>query len=169
MRLQSSSVTMLFLSASTLLVGCSAGFTDVLPPTGTSAVAITGQAQGGRQPIVGAHIYLLETASTAYAGPGVTATTQNASPSLLKSYSTGSFPTTLDNSGGATNGMYYVTTDASGKFSISSEYNASRRQRSAEAGQHPGQHHCRLRGHVRTLHNSPTVKSSSHAKIRINR
>ncbi len=77
---------------------------------------------GGRQPIIGAHVYVLAAATAAYGGVGVAASTTNSSSSLLTAYSTGSYPTTLDNSGGATNGMYYVTTDANGQFGLTSEY-----------------------------------------------
>lgn len=90
-----------------------------------SGVALSGTVHGGQQPIAGAHVYLLAAASgasgagqAAYGGAGIAASATNQSQSLLTSAGN----TTLDSSGGATNGWYYVTTDASGNFSISGDY-----------------------------------------------
>ena len=49
---------------------------------------------------------------------GIAASASNTSVSLLTSAGN----TTLDSSGGATNGDYYVTTDVSGSFSITGDY-----------------------------------------------
>jgi len=91
-----------------VLTGCA-----VVEPTGTATadpgLTIQGKVQGGQQPIVGSHVYLLAANTTGYG---------NASVSLLTS-GTGR---TLDTSGGPTNGFYYVTSDASGNFSITGDY-----------------------------------------------
>jgi len=68
---------------------------------------------GGRQPIVGAHVYLLALNATGYGGPGIPASSSNASLSLLTSAS----GTAQDGSGN-----YYVTTDANGNFTITGDY-----------------------------------------------
>lgn len=90
-----------------LLTGCSLNSTA--PATPDAGAAITGSVHGGQSPIVGAHVYLLAANTSGYG---------NASLSLL----TSNAGTTLDSSGTATNGFYYVTTDASGNFSISNDY-----------------------------------------------
>ena len=74
---------------------------------------------GGQQPLVGAHVYVLQTNTTGYGGAGIAASSSNKSISLLTNVP-GS--TTLDTSGGATNGDYYVTTGAGGRFSITGDY-----------------------------------------------
>jgi len=63
-------------------------------------------------------VYLFAANTKGYGGAGITASTNNASLSLLTSG-------TLDNNGGPTNGDYYVTTVAGGAFSISSDYTCS--------------------------------------------
>lgn len=73
-------------------------------------------------PIAGAQIYLLQASTTGYGGANLAASSSNKVTSLLTAYSGGSFPTALDSSSGATNGFYYVTTDANGRFSITGEY-----------------------------------------------
>jgi len=96
---------------SLLLSGCSLSKTSV--PTTDTGLAIRGMVRGGQQPIVGANVYLFAANAGVFTpnanGYG------NASVSLLTSVP-GS--TTLDTSGGATNGDYYVTTDSNGNFSI---------------------------------------------------
>jgi sugar lactone lactonase YvrE len=101
-----------------LLAGCSGGSLTTAnlaePEQSASAIRLTGAVHGGQQPIVGAHVYLLAANTTGYG---------NASVSLLTNVS-GS--TTLDTTlGAATNGDYYVTTDGSGTFSISSDYSCT--------------------------------------------
>jgi hypothetical protein len=93
-----------------LATGCA------LSPTGTpspnAGLAIRGSVHGGQQPISGANVYLFAANTTGYG---------NASVSLL----TSGMNTSLDSSGGVTNGDYYVTTDANGNFSITGEYSCT--------------------------------------------
>jgi hypothetical protein len=98
-----------------VLTGCTLSTTaDPTPETGS---AIRGVVHGGQNPIVGAHVYLFAVNAGVFTpntnGYG------NASISLLK---TVSGQTTLDTSGGATNGDYYVTTDSNGNFTITGDY-----------------------------------------------
>ena len=67
---------------------------------------------GGQQAIVGAHVYLFAANTTGNAGPGIAASTNNASVSLLNSTKTGN-----SDSIGA-----YVLTDSNGAFTITSDY-----------------------------------------------
>lgn len=90
-----------------VLAGCG-GITDA-PTTPEAGSAMSGRVHGGQSPIVGAHVYLLAANTTGYGA---------ASVSLLTS-GTGR---TQDSSGGPTNGFYYVTTDATGDFSITGDY-----------------------------------------------
>ena len=94
------------------LTGCtlSPTTTDTSPSAGA---AIQGTVYGGQAPIVGAHIYLLAANTDGYS---------QASASLLNSVP-GS--TTLDSSGGPTNGFYYVTSVAGGAFSITGDYSCT--------------------------------------------
>jgi hypothetical protein len=77
-------------------------------------VSIQGSVHGGQQPIVGAHIYLFAANTTGYGGPGIAASSSNASVSLL---TTGSG---LDGSG-----HYFVTSGAGGTFSITGDYSCT--------------------------------------------
>jgi streptogramin lyase len=90
-----------------VLTGCTLSTTAA--PTPEAGPAIQGVVHGGQNAIVGAHVYLFAANTTGYG---------NASLSLLTS-GTGR---TLDSSGGATNGDYYVTTGSGGAFSITSDY-----------------------------------------------
>ncbi len=105
-----------------LLAGCSGGaFNSLDQAAATGGVAgarLAGVVHGGQQPIVGSHVYLFAANTTGYGGAGIAASSSNASVSLL----TAGSGTSLDSSGGATNGDYYVTTDGSGNFSISGDY-----------------------------------------------
>jgi hypothetical protein len=109
------------LSLAAFLAGCS-GFDGArLPdvPTQASIGTIQGNVFGGHAPIVGAHVFVLQTATSGY---GATAS------SLLLASSTGTsttYPVTLDNSGGVTNGLYYVTSDLNGAYNISGDYTCS--------------------------------------------
>ncbi len=101
-------------SCALVLAGC-AGMpaittsnTDSIPGT-----VLHGSVHGGQNPIVGAHVYLYAINTTGYGGPGIAASTTNASVSLLHT-GTG---TTQDGSG-----HYYVTTDQSGNFTITGDY-----------------------------------------------
>ena len=82
--------------------------TDSIPGT-----VLHGTVHGGQNPIAGAHVYLYAINTTGYGGPGIAASTTNASVSLLHT-GTG---TTQDGSG-----HYYVTTDPYGNFTITSDY-----------------------------------------------
>jgi hypothetical protein len=96
------------------LSGCSLNVTSA--PTADAGLAIQGKVFGGQQPIAGAQVYLFA-ANTGVFTPNANGY-GNASVSLLNS-ATG---TTLDTSGGPTNGDYYVTTGTGGAFSITSDY-----------------------------------------------
>jgi hypothetical protein len=74
-----------------------------------------GKVMGGQQPIQGAHVYLFAANTTGYGGPGIAASTSNASVSLLSAASTG-----LSDSVGA-----YVLTGSGGNFSISGDYSCT--------------------------------------------
>jgi hypothetical protein len=90
-----------------VLAGCG-GITDA-PTMPEAGLAMSGSVHGGQGPIVGAHVYLLAANTTGYGA---------ASVSLL----TAGTGRTLDSSGGPTNGFYYLTSDASGDFSITGDY-----------------------------------------------
>ncbi len=93
-----------------LPAGCSLQSTSV--PSPDKGLTIQGSVHGGQQPIVGAHVYLFAANTTGYAGPGIAASTGNASASLLNSAFTGS-----SDSIGA-----YVLTDLNGNFTITGDY-----------------------------------------------
>jgi hypothetical protein len=78
-----------------------------------SGTALRGSVHGGQNPIAGAHVYLYAINTNGYGGPGIAASSTNASVSLLH-FATG---TTQDGSG-----HYYVTTDQFGNFAITSDY-----------------------------------------------
>jgi len=90
------------LSVPLLLTGCAVD--SLSGPSPEQGMAIQGSVHGGQQPIVGAHIYLLAANTTGYGGPGIAASSSNASVSLL------------------TTGGGYVTSGAGGAFSISGDY-----------------------------------------------
>src|ERR1019366_7829955 len=90
-----------------VLTGCTLSTTAA--PTPEAGPAIQGVVHGGQNPIVGANVSLLAANPTGYGNPSL---------SLLTS-GTGR---TLDSSGGATNGFYYVTTGGDGSFSITGDY-----------------------------------------------
>jgi hypothetical protein len=91
------------LSLPVLLTGCALGPTA--PSTSETALPITGNVHGGQQPVSGAHVYLFAANTTGYG---------NASVSLLTNVPNS---TTSDS-----NGNYYVTTSASGGFTITGDY-----------------------------------------------
>jgi hypothetical protein len=109
-----SAVSAVALTAVALFTSGCTGFTDAvhsdtIPTTGA---ALQGIVHGGRQPIVGAHVYLAAAGSGGY---GVAATSgPSGTASLLNVNVTTNEPTT---SGHDTNG-YYVVTGAGGGFSI---------------------------------------------------
>src|SRR5580692_6272543 len=85
-------------------------------PETYQGVAITGVMHGGQAPVVGSHIYLLAANTTGYGGPGIAASSSNASISLL---------TSATGNPADGNGNYYVTTDSSGAFSLTGDYTCS--------------------------------------------
>ena len=106
-----SSYAIVLFACALLLSGCSG--TPVLTSTATGSVpgaAITGKVHGGQNAISGAHVYLLAVSTTAYGGPGIPASSNNASVLLLTSGS------------GSDSLGYYVTTDSNGNFSITNDY-----------------------------------------------
>jgi hypothetical protein len=94
------------------LTGCTLTTTTSSVPATVQGAVLTGQVYGGQQPIAGAHVFLFAANTTGYG---------NTSVSLLQN-ATG---TTLDSSSDATSGDYYVTTNASGTFSITSDYSCT--------------------------------------------
>lgn len=109
-------LSLVLLSSVALLLSACAGMpvstisnTDSVPGT-----VLHGSVHGGQNPIVGAHVYLYAINNSSYGGPGIAASSSNASISLLQSAAN----TTQDS-----NGKYYVTTDPSGNFTITNDYN----------------------------------------------
>jgi streptogramin lyase len=102
------------------LTGCGVGVTA--PSVADTGAAIRGVVHGGQQPVSGAHIYLYAANTTGYGGYGITASSANASVSLLKS-------SVLTNNAGSagvdSSGNYYVVTDAHGGFTVSSDYSCT--------------------------------------------
>jgi sugar lactone lactonase YvrE len=96
-----------------ILTGC-AGMspTALSSPSAENGFAIQGMIHGGQQPIVGAHVYLLQVNTTGNAGAGIAASSSNASVSILSASSTG----TSD-----TNGAY-VLSGSNGSFTITGDY-----------------------------------------------
>jgi streptogramin lyase len=94
-----------------VLTGCALNSSDA--PTADPGLAIQGSVHGGQQPIVGSHVYLLAASSSGYG---------TKSQSLLTNVP-GS--TTLDSSGGPTNGFYYVTSGPGGAFGITGDYSCT--------------------------------------------
>ena len=108
-------------SSAVLLAGCSnqAGFVSTSTnPGSVSGLAFNGRVHGGQQPISGARVYFYAINTTGYAGPGVVASTSNASISLLNNKVLSQTPA----GGMDSNGNYYATTDVNGDFSISGDY-----------------------------------------------
>lgn len=103
------------LSSTTLVLSACAGMPAVntLSTGSSSGTALHGTVHGGQNPIAGAHVYLYAINTNGYGGPGITASSTNASVSLLHA-GTG---TTQDGSN-----HYYVTTDQYGNFAITSDY-----------------------------------------------
>lgn len=100
-----------------ILTGCT--MTSDAPATPEQGVAIRGRVYGGQVPLEGAQLYLLQANTAGYAGPGIAASTSNASKSLLTSVAG---QTTLDTSTRATNGDYYVTSASDGSWAITGDY-----------------------------------------------
>ncbi|MGB6719449.1 MAG: hypothetical protein WBE72_01535 [Terracidiphilus sp.] len=108
-------------SCSLLLAGCSG--TPVMTTTSTQpdqvqGTALHGRVRGGQNPISGASVYLYAVGTGGYGGNGIVASSSNASTSLLNSNVLSQTP-----AGGIdSSNNYYVTTDGSGNFSITSDY-----------------------------------------------
>ncbi|HXE09289.1 MAG TPA: PKD domain-containing protein, partial [Acidobacteriaceae bacterium] len=79
---------------------------------GPAGVALTGTVMSGTQPVANAHVYLLAANTTGYGGAGIAASSTNASVSLINASLAGA-----SDAVGA-----YVTTNASGAFSVSGDY-----------------------------------------------
>ncbi len=128
MRFSSCSVCLLVASSVCLLLtGCAVSTTGALSPD--AGATITGRVVGAQAPLVGAQVYLFAANTTGYGGPGIAASSSNASVSLLTNVP-GS--TMLDMSGGATNGDYYVATSGvtvscpgGGCFTITGDYSCT--------------------------------------------
>ena len=100
MRLAACNFLPFLLSFSILLSGCAPKTTA--PPNSVAGMPLSGGVHGGQQPVVGAHVYLFAAGTTGYGA---------ASTSLLTSGTVGS-----DSLG------QFVTTDASGSFTITGDY-----------------------------------------------
>src|ERR1035437_1444619 len=94
-----------------VLTGCS--LSPTAEPSADAGLAIQGAVHGGQQPISQAHVYLFAANTTGNAGPGIAASSSNASLSLLSG--TGN----TDSLGS------YVLTDPSGNFSITGDYSCT--------------------------------------------
>ncbi|MES2391943.1 MAG: hypothetical protein V4555_09900 [Acidobacteriota bacterium] len=111
MHLRPFAISLLSAALALTLTGCATSFDPAdSAPSIIPGVAISGTSFGGRQPIAGAHVYVLRANTLSYAGPGITPVSGNLSNSLL---TTGS---------GSDSVGEYVLTDANGKFSVSSDY-----------------------------------------------
>lgn len=99
-----------------MLSGCSLSSTSA--PTPETGLAIQGRVLGGQQPIVNAHVYLFAANATGYGGGGLSASSNNASLSLLNAATTG-----LSDSVGA-----YVLTNSTGGFTITGDYSCTLNQ-----------------------------------------
>ena len=108
-------------SCALLLSGC-AGVNLTTNTSQTSTVQgaiLRGIVHGGQSPISGAHVYLFAMPNNGYwAGPGIPASSNNASISLLNSSVLSQSPA----GGQDANGNYYVTTDSGGNFTITNDY-----------------------------------------------
>ena len=98
-----------------LMTGCGISSVSNNAVSTSQGVAIAGEVYGGALPVNGARVYLFAANTGGFAGSGITASTTNASISLLKSGS---------NTAEDTSGDFYVTTGASGGFSITGDYSA---------------------------------------------
>ncbi len=95
----------LLLLCSLFLTGCALG--PAAAPSPEQGRALHGNVHGGRQPIVGAHVYLFAANNTAYGQPSV---------SLLNPSATGAATDPVGT---------YVTTDANGLFTITNDYSCT--------------------------------------------
>ena len=95
------------------LAGCALSTTETT--SSASGLALQGKVHGGQQPIVGAHVYLMQAGTSGSAGYGIPASSANSSVSLLNATKTG-----LSDSIGA-----YVLTANDGSFSIGGDYSCT--------------------------------------------
>ena len=109
------------------LTSCSLSRTAA--PTADAGLAIQGKVMGGQSPITGANVYLFAANTTGYGGPGIAASSSNASVSLLTSLVLTNNPS---NSGQDGNGNFYVTTSGvtgscpnGGCFAITGDYSCT--------------------------------------------
>jgi streptogramin lyase len=122
--------TIVLSAASLFVTGCSVTFNPTPDaPVQTPIGNISGSTYGGRQPIVGAKIYLFAAGTSAYGGPGIAAATNNASVSLLKS-TVPAVCTAAGAQGGSlpckdSSGNYYIFTDSGGSFNVGGEYSCT--------------------------------------------
>lgn len=114
-----------FLSIATLAVsGCTGTFVmpdtpvDSTSGTGVTSDSTSGSVYGGHAPIINAKVYVLTPSTTA--NYGLATSLMNTTSST-----TGGYPVTQDTSGGVTNGMYYVTSDANGNFNLTGDYSCT--------------------------------------------
>lgn len=110
-------VSAVALTAVALLTSGCSDFTDAVHSDSipTTGAAIQGIVHGGRQPIVGAHVYLVAAGSGGY-GVGATSGTSGSASLLIAGHGSGNSLVASDSNGG------YVTTDATGSFGITSDY-----------------------------------------------
>ena len=114
-RFQSLALAACALVASLFVSGCSTSFA---PSAVTSDAAplgsIAGHVHGGRQPIVNAHVFVLQAGTGGDAGPGILPSSANKSSSLITSTNAAGFDSNV--------GGYYVLTDSGGGFTVSNDY-----------------------------------------------
>jgi streptogramin lyase len=111
------------LAATAALTGCT--MTPTASPVAETGGALRGIIHGGQQPVVGARVYLYAANTTGYGGPGIAASSTNASISLLKA---SVLTNNVGSSGQDSNNQYYVLTDNTGGFSIDNDYTCTEGQ-----------------------------------------
>lgn len=132
---------LLLLSIAVLgFAGCSANmaFPDSEPNAAQVSPPLQGSVYGGHAPIVGANVYVLTPSISGYAGAGLPAvdTPATGTPTggnRARSLMCGDFPAAACTPGSnvTTGGKYgysYVTTDATGAFNLTGNYNCSTNQ-----------------------------------------
>lgn len=102
-------------SGALLLSGCvGVPTSNTVQTTSVQGATLRGVVYGGQSPISQAHVYLYGLNTTNYGGPGIPASSNNASISLLNSSVLSQTP-----AGGFDGTNYYVTTDSNGSFTVS--------------------------------------------------
>ncbi|MDE1160693.1 MAG: hypothetical protein PW792_01970 [Acidobacteriaceae bacterium] len=97
------------------LAGCGAGMHTVSSPETAGSISITGKLYGGQQPVTGAAVYLYAASTSGYGAASVSLLDPIASAA-----NRGTTNVTLD-----TNNNGYVTTDGSGTFNLTGDYNCT--------------------------------------------